>query len=255
MHGDDLSEDASDRIWSLMGRITHEILQKHDADAWTEERLYIERHGWRISGQFDRVLLEEGLLQDYKLTSTYSIKDGAKPEYEAQANLYALMLREHGYEIKRAQIVAILRDYQKSKAQHSPDYPQRPVVIIDMPLWPAHQAEQYILERLRVHADAQHKLPLCSAEERWERPAKIALIKDGNKRATSLHDTTAEAMAALGAAGPKYRIDQRPAEQVRCKDYCAAAPVCEQWKALDTTIRMGGQDIFETRRAAGPNAA
>ena len=86
--------------WSLMGQITHGILERSDREAWTEERLYIERHGWRISGQFDRVLLEQGLLQDYKLTSTYSVKDGVKPEYEAQANLYALMLREHGHEIR-----------------------------------------------------------------------------------------------------------------------------------------------------------
>src|SRR5688572_18619098 len=99
-HGDQLTEDAADRIWSLMGQITHGILERSDREAWTEERLYIERHGWRISGQFDRVLLEQGLLQDYKLTSTYSVKDGVKPEYEAQANLYALMLREHGHEIR-----------------------------------------------------------------------------------------------------------------------------------------------------------
>ena len=148
-----------------------------------------------------------------------------------------------------------MRDYQKSKAKHDPDYPQAPVVVLDVPLWPMEQVEAYIHHRLTAHANAQHVLPLCSAEERWERPAKYALVKEGNKRATSLHDTSESAAAALAAAcGPKgaaYRIDTRPAEQIRCRDYCAAAPVCQQWAALDPTIRTGGQAIFESDRASG----
>lgn len=239
VHGDELSDDVADRIWSLMGQITHGILERNDSDGLTEERLFIERHGWRLSGQFDRVLVEDNLLQDYKMTSTYTIRDGAKPEWEAQANLYALMLREHGYPIERAQIVVILRDYQKSKAQHDPGYPQAPVVVMDVPLWPMEQVEAYIMARLTAHANAQHVLPLCSAEERWERPAKYALVKEGNKRATSLHDTMESAQVALASAGKgAYRIDTRPAEQIRCRDYCAAAPVCQQWAALNTATSV-----------------
>lgn len=242
VHGDELTEDASDRIWSLMGRITHSILEAHDAEGWTEERLYIERHGWRLSGQFDRVLLERGLLQDYKLSSTYATKDGVKPEWEAQANIYALMLSEHlplPQWITKAEIVVILRDYQKSKAQHDPNYPQAPVIVMPVNLWPFDRTEAFILERLKAHADAQHVLPLCTSAERWERPAKIALMKFGNKKATSLHDTRAEAEAALAAkGGTTYRIDERPAEQIRCKDYCPAAPVCEQWSELNKATRI-----------------
>jgi hypothetical protein len=245
-HGDQLTEDVADRIWSLMGQITHGILERHDAEAWTEERLYIERHGWRISGQFDRVLLEQGLLQDYKLTSTYSVKDGVKPEYEAQANLYALMLREHGHEIRRAQIVAILRDYQKSKALHDMSYPQAPVVVMDVNLWPVDIVETYIQLRLKAHGDAQHMLPLCSPEERWERPSKFALVKEGNKKATSLHDTWSDAHAALVAIELQaksskplpFRIDERPAEPIRCAQYCSARPVCTQADELMKVTRV-----------------
>jgi hypothetical protein len=244
VHGDQLTEDAADRIWALMGQITHGILERHDADAWTEERLYITRHGWRISGQFDRVLLEDGLLDDYKLTSTYSIRDGAKVEWEAQENIYKAMLSEHGHQIRQARVVAILRDWQKSKAQHDDGYPQAPVVILPVTLWEPAKTEAYILSRLQAHAAAQHVLPLCSPEERWERPAKFALLKDGNKRATSLHDTRSEADVALKVAteeakkGATYRIDERPAEQVRCRDYCAAAPVCQQWMELTRVQRV-----------------
>lgn len=58
-HADEITEDVAERIWSLMGQIAHGILERADDHAWCEERLYIERHGWRISGQFDRLCLEE----------------------------------------------------------------------------------------------------------------------------------------------------------------------------------------------------
>jgi hypothetical protein len=58
-HADEITEDVAERIWALMGQIAHGILERADDQAWCEERLYIERHGWRISGQFDRLCLEE----------------------------------------------------------------------------------------------------------------------------------------------------------------------------------------------------
>lgn len=59
-HADEITEDVSERIWALMGQIAHGILARADEDpAITEERLFIERHGWRISGSFDRYCLDE----------------------------------------------------------------------------------------------------------------------------------------------------------------------------------------------------
>lgn len=244
VHGDQLTEDVTDRIWALFGQVTHGILERHDSEAKTEERLYIERAGWRISGQFDRLLLEDGVLQDYKITSTYSIKEGAKDEWIAQENVYKTLLTEAGYTVNRLQVVVILRDHQKSKAQHDSDYPQAPVVIIDVPMWESAATETYILDRLRAHANAQHVLPLCTPDERWERPAKFAVMKDGNKRATSLHDTRAAAetaqseLQAEARKGAAYYVDERPAEQVRCRDYCPARPVCRQADELTRVVRV-----------------
>lgn len=244
VHGDELTEDAADRIFALFGQVTHGILERHDTDGMTEERLYIERHGWRISGQFDRLLLESNTLQDYKVSSTYSVRDGAKAEWEAQANIYALMLRAHSYAVDRLEIVVILRDWQKSKAQHDDGYPQAPVVILPVRAWPSAETESYILARLQAHAAAQHVLPLCSPEERWERPAKFAVMKDGNKRATSLHDTRASAETAVSELqaeakkGAAYFINERPAEQVRCEQYCPARPACRQADDLMRVTRI-----------------
>lgn len=239
-HANEITEDVAERIWALMGQITHGILERAEDHAWTEERLYIERHGWRISGQFDRYLLEtDGLLQDYKLTSTYSVKDSDKPEWTAQENIYALMLREHGYRVNRLEVVAILRDWQKAKARHTPEYPQTPAVIIPVQMWPASQTEEYIKQRLIAHGKAQHELPECTPEERWEKPSVLALYRIGNSRATSLHATQDEAEAALEAIAPNslkkrsYEIRERPAVQTRCAEYCPARPFCTQAQQLE----------------------
>lgn len=239
IHKDELTEDVADRIWALMGQIAHGILERADDEAWCEERLYITRHGWKISGQFDRVLLEEnGLLQDYKLTSTYSVKNDTKKEWIAQANLYRLMLREHGYKVDRLQIVAILRDWQKSKAKHDLNYPQAPCAVIDLPIWEAQETEAFITERLMAHGMAQTELPQCSDDERWMRGEKWALMKIGNKKATSLHDTEEAALEALKEAGDKFKIEHRKGENIRCQDYCSAAPFCNQWKELNRVTRI-----------------
>jgi hypothetical protein len=58
-HADEITEDVSERIWALMGQIAHGILERADDQGFCEERLFIERHGWRISGQFDRLCLED----------------------------------------------------------------------------------------------------------------------------------------------------------------------------------------------------
>lgn len=53
-HADEIVEDAADRIWALLGQIVHKILEKaDDYQAFDEERIFIKRRGWIISGQTD----------------------------------------------------------------------------------------------------------------------------------------------------------------------------------------------------------
>lgn len=240
-HQDTITEDVADRVFALMGQVLHGVLERADDEAITEKRLFIERHGWVISGSFDRLLLEGQTLQDYKSTSTYALKNGPKPGWVAQMNVYALMIREDmGATVDRSQIVVIYRDFQKSKAKHAPDsYPQSPVGVFDVPLWTAAQTEAYITERLMAHGHAQHELPECTAEERWARPPVYALWKEGNMKATKLFQNKDEAGRAIidaqmKSAKMQYRIEAMPEQNVRCDDYCSAADYCEQYKKLST---------------------
>jgi hypothetical protein len=58
-HEQELEEDASDRIWLLIGKVAHGILERAapSGAAFTEERLFIDIDGWRISGAFDSLVL------------------------------------------------------------------------------------------------------------------------------------------------------------------------------------------------------
>ncbi len=264
LHQDEITEDVAERIWSLLGQIAHGILERAEDQAWTEERLFIERHGWRISGSFDRLCLESHTLGDYKLTSTYAVKDAGKPEWDAQLNIYGHMLRKHGYRVDHLQIVAILRDWQKSKAKHTKDYPQVPALVIPVEMWSAERTEAYIRERLMAHGKAQHVLPECTADERWERSAIFAVHKDKNVRATSLHATRVEAevmaeryMVERSGKTAKaiYTVTERAAEQKRCADYCAAFAFCEQGQALVKATEDFRLSQIWTIPESGPRAS
>jgi hypothetical protein len=242
-HSDEMVTDVADRIWSLYGQIVHGILERADLmhdEIITERRLFIERHGWRLSGQFDRLILKDkNTVQDYKFTSMFAVKDGVKPEFEAQQNIYRLMLRDHGYHIDHLQIVNILRDWSKLRAARDTGIPDKPVVIQHVDVWPYEKTEEFIKQRLIVHGNAQSTLPECTAEERWERDSVWKVKKKGNKtamRGHANHATEAEARAAaedLSKDGNAYEIEFHPGEPTRCMHYCEASEFCEQFNQIN----------------------
>lgn len=253
-HADEITEDVSERLFALIGQVTHGILERADEEALTEKRLFIKRHGWTISGAFDRLIIADGLVQDYKVTSTYALKDGPKPEWVAQQNIYALMLFAHGYAVSNLEVVVIFRDWQKSKARHSPDYPQLPAMVYKIPRWQTDVTEDYIKQRILTHQDAEKTLPRCTPEERWERPAIYKVQREGNTRARSRHETWDEANAAIEADAHKDRekrplhIIEEPAYAKRCHDgWCPAALFCDQAKAL-AKQQIGGEIAQALRR-------
>lgn len=226
----ELSEDASDRIWSLFGQAMHTVLERANTDAIAERRLSVKVLEWTISGSMD-AYYDHGLLQDYKFVTVYKFKDGGVPkEYEQQLNIYAYILRKHGHAIERLQIVGILRDWSKLEASRDPSYPQSQVVVRDVPLWPAEIAEKFVEARVRVHQEARKELPLCSAEDRWEKPTKWAVMKNGGERAVKLFDTESAA-ADYATRSAEYFVEKRPGEATRCKAYCSVAQFCTQYGA------------------------
>lgn len=243
-HDDQIIEDVTDRLWALFGQMGHAILERQTTPSTIKEiRLFAKFCGWDLSGKFDNLsLILEMILQDYKFTSTYAVKV-IKPEWEAQLNILNLLAKINGYKgIKKLQVVAMLRDWNQSMLLKSPDkYPQFPIKVIDVPMWSDEKTEQYIIDRIKLHqeADAGNVLP-CTDEERWASTLCYKVIKEGNKNASKGGVFTAEF-----SADPKHEADQfiknhkdgalmtavkQPREFKRCEKYCAVAPFCKQFQ-------------------------
>lgn len=252
-HADEIVEDVSDRIYSLLGQSIHSILERAEiGDALAEERFYMKIDGLTISGQLDRAVFfkSEGLLQDYKLCSVWA--DDDKPEWVQQLNLLALLLKRNHWTVDKAQIVAIYRDWSKARAKRESGYPQHQARPIDVPLWSEDETVAFLRRRINLHTQAEWDLPECTPEDRWYRGEQFAVMKEGNKRATSLHDFRDHAEAEMAklveeaakkAKRPKFTIEQRPGVNVRCQDYCPVSDYCEQWKSMQ--IAAGPKTVFD----------
>lgn len=223
-HWEEIEEDVADRLWAIMGSAMHGVLAEHgQADELTEERLTVEIDGMRISGKPD-TYSADGTVSDWKFTTVYSYGE-TKPEWVAQLNLYAHLLRAHGFEVNRLQIVAIYRDWSKRhEAQGIPH-----AALIDVPLWAPDVTAQYLAGRIAAHQDPAPSV--CTPAERWERPATFAVLKTGRKTAMRVLES-AEAAEAWMSANGGDRIEVRPGECVRCIGYCPVRQFCAFGKAL-----------------------
>jgi len=233
----EITADVADRVWPLLGSNTHYILELADTkDGLQEERLSMTQGGWVVTGQAD--LYEHRIIYDYKITSVWAVLRGVKPEWEQQENIYAQLYREAGFSVEGLRVIAILRDWSKHQVKKSSNYPETQVVMLPVPLWPPDKAIEYIDERVHLHQVCEglsdEDLPLCSPEERWERPTKYAIKKKGLKRASRVLDSMeeAEAWAEDNMKDKKFEIETRQGENVRCESYCDCNKFCSFYQGL-----------------------
>ncbi len=230
-YANDLSEDVSDRIFSLLGQSIHSILERADTTAVVERRLSILIEGWKVSGSMDRFVLSNGLLQDYKLTTVYKVKGGRLPEeWVKQLNIYAEILRQNGETVKTLQIVALLRDWSKGLVEREEGVPTQQCVVIDIPLIPEEEVIEYIRAQVLAHQDAQvrDQYSPCTKEERWAKDDVYAVMKKGQKRALRLCNSQEAADLHISTL-PKgmYSVEYREGESTRCKSYCPVSKHCK----------------------------
>jgi len=236
----EMTSDAADMIWPLFGTAVHHILESASEDEGVilEERLYATVNDWILSGAVDHQKIEGNSISitDYKVTSVWSVIHG-KIEWEQQLNCYAFLAQKSkGMKVKSLQICAILRDWNRREAERRDDYPQAPVILVDIPMWPDTKRIEYIKERVEMHQDAQmnfdlaEMFPPCSDEERWKRGEAWAVKKKGNKRAQRVFDNQASAEEFMKDK-ENLEIEHREGEYVRCNgDYCGVANFCSQFK-------------------------
>lgn len=256
---DRITRDIADEIPSMVGRALHALFEPFvDKMDMAEQILELEVSGdlierpgekYIIKGQPDLFSFVEGMtLFDYKFTSVWAWIMGGKDEWDAQLNIYALMLRElKQIQTAKAEVVGIWKDWKKSDARTTPDYPRRNSTKVAITLWQDEQQWAFLLTRLRLHVEAraaaQDALPLCNDKDRWARGEAWAVKKKGNQKAMNggvfklaefAGDKQACAAAAkkMSEANPGTIVEHRPPVYGRCLDWCDAATFCTQFIAV-----------------------
>lgn len=240
-----LEEDASERLWALLGSAGHEVLRragKKLGKGLIEERAIVELAGKKIGGQIDLAIQGDNTMTDFKFTSVWAVKDGAKNEWEQQLNCYRWLADQYGVRVDRLQIIAILRDWSKPEASRNPEYPQAGVMVLDIPMWPLPDVKMWLEYRIGLHEAAKESLPECNPDETWERPAKWAVMKHGGKRATKLHDNLALARLHVEQLGKCYAVEHRPGERPRCQHYCVCSDYCTQYASWVAQTRKADEN-------------
>jgi len=248
LHEAEITEDVSDRIWSLYGQIAHGILERAGEKSLseiTEERLFTEVGGWIISGQTDSLTVtddqESWIISDYKFVTSYRFQRDSngnvkvQDQYEEQLNLYAYLLESNGFPVAGLKIVALYRDWSKLEAKRNSNYPPEAAETHSVPLWSQDKAKAFIEERVRLHQEAEDNLPECSEDDRWSRPTKYALMNSKtSKRARKLFFGYAAAVEWASDDKNKMKagwvIERRLGEDIRCENYCPVSEYCQQFE-------------------------
>lgn len=236
-HKDEITEDVSEHVYSLLGTSVHYILEKAEEgeNQFKEERLYYKFGNDTISGKFDFYDMEEEMLGDYKVTTVYKYLLGDNEHYRFQLLTYAYLLRKNGFPCKGGRIYQIFRDWQRSKAKFDKSYPQKPVNIITFRFYDKDftYIENEIQQRLaNIHKYedfADDEIPICSKENRWATDDKFAVMKKGRKSAMRVLNSKEEAEEWMKNNGGEF-IQERPAESRKCVDYCSCCEFCNFWR-------------------------
>lgn len=235
---DKQTADAADSFIKTLDAAVEDKFPAGAEDKYIFERtLHITVDDMVISGTFDLYNIAEKKLQDYKTCSTWAfLFPESKTGWTAQLNVYSYMLREHGYEVNEASIVALFKDWSRSKIIQNKDYPKQPVVEIPITLYPHEQIGKWIKERVRLHKQAElGNVPECTSKERWGRADMYALMAKGAKRALKVVETKQGAEKLMEINKDNYEglyIEHRPGENKRCDEYCAVKDFCPQRKRM-----------------------
>ncbi len=240
---DKLTEDASDGVWKLLGKAVHYILDKGAGkNELHEERLVHKIMGKKVSGAFD---LYSGMrkLSDYKVTSAWSAVYGSRvQDWTAQLNLYAYLLRQHGYPVEELEVIAIYRDWSKGKANDL-SYPQKPVDAVNLKLWDEESQRKYLELKVKnliiAENDKDEDLNECSEEQMWSKPNTWAIMKPGRKSAVKVYTDELEFNQHLQELANKPNENsygqKRPGARTRCENYCPVRDFCHQYKRYKET--------------------
>jgi hypothetical protein len=258
-HDHEITEDASDRIWALLGQVCHKILERADNHgAFNEERIETKVKGWTLTGQSDLYVTHEPeidpktgdpltdldgniiykqidpKIQDYKFVKVSAAKFEHR-EWEEQLNILAYLWRSQDFEVKKLEIVTIYRDWSKMEAMRSTNYPP-PVQVHPVKMWKEWDASEFVRKRVSLHQIASklsdETLPFCLPDEQWRRDGSWAVMKPKRTSAVKLLPTEKLAWEYIDTLKDRrqHYVMHRPAQAIRCEHFCNVKQFCNQYE-------------------------
>lgn len=226
MFPDKLEMDVSDMVNMLLGTAVHKMLEEQEKEGVLNE-YYMEvpiLGTFTVSGTADVIDTLIMRISDYKTCSSWKIIYKDFEDWKEQGKGYCYLFNElTGKMIREFEIVAVIKDWSPTEAARNHEYPQKPIVSIKFEFTEteiygvAERWQEKIIEVLQKMVTMD--FGACSEKERWAKPAKYALMKEGRKSAIKLYDTEEEAEAAKGDDKNMY-VEHRPGEDTKCDKYC-----------------------------------
>lgn len=247
-HEHEMEEDAEKGLYRLYGQVAHGILERANMADLAEKRLFstftVGGKEYVVSAQLDTLSIVDGMLSDFKFTTSWGFKadQPPKPEWIAQLNIQLELLRRNGLDAKSLQIIGLLRDWQIREARYNASYPQAPVTTQAIPMWTREQTCAFITMRIAAHVDAAKTLPQCSSEERWAKPDIWAVVK-GKRAINGGVQLIKDVADNIAAKNPGTRVEYRPGESVRCSSYCSVSQFCSQFQKSQSVAESSEEEI------------
>ena len=234
-HWEELEDDVADRIWAIWGQAVHSLLEIEGENDFTEQKMSFKIGKIAVTGTIDNYDMKHGVICDYKTASINKVRFKDFNDWYLQGMIYAWLLTKNNFPVSRCRFIALLKDHSKSEAMRDYQYPKEPVYIYEFPVTP--QAlfkigvfiKNKVDEYQRYNALDDNVIPPCSPVERWERPPKFAVIKNGAKKAFRLFDKKEDANL-LAETKSDYYVEHRPGESIRCQSFCLCCRYCNHYR-------------------------
>ena len=235
-HWDEIEEDVADLIYALHGIATHSLLEEEGADEFAEEKISYELDGIVVTGRIDNYNMKTGIISDYKNCSVWKIKFNNFEDWYKQGMIYAWLLLKNGFEVKTSRFIAFIKDHSPQDAKRDPSYPQKPVYVYQFAVTEhcLAQIQAYIKAKIADYKKnreiADDDIPPCTADERWEKPTKYAVKKEGRKTAVRVMENREDAEKLAAELGKNHSVEIRPGESTRCMRYCSVCNFCNFYR-------------------------
>lgn len=216
-HWDELEEDASQRMFAIMGTAMHAVISgnaqvdyammvlgdliefwldyDHSValDVVKDLLKFLAKGGdgiethlewqyndkWKIVGTDDHHNEDDRVIMDWKYISVWSYLF-ADHNWEEQLNVYTWLRRKLGYTVEKLEVWALIRDWKKYEAMKDPKYPAIPFVRVPLRLWSEEEADEYVAKRIALFS----KKPVeCTPREKWQTDDVFKVMKQGRKSA------------------------------------------------------------------------